>query len=535
MSNYFKKWLLIFLLVPPMLGLFLKAFVKVIMGIIVTPLYGSNNSLQFFVNFFSTPPSYGTLISTLSILATLIFPTALFLENKKRDIAYIERGIKEKVENYHDDVDVINKIFDSVDNFKKNILHEAEVIKAGMVIFSTISVFIPLFGYVLFYLWGGFSLIGGESSGVATVSLLFYLFCSAISALYFADWSTFFQDKIFIYEKFLKFKDKYTYIQEELKLDSNYKSKVDKILNIEPDSIKPEELEEKKIKTQDQDHLLFFRKSAYICGEVKNNFLSLWQEIGSKFMVDALVIIICYGFIYRQDRSSFEFLNKKDFLFIAATILILGVIFRIYEYCIKRVEESNAKAGLLLLILFVLFVFGALYFSIPLLFILISLFSLSFMAIINIEIFNLSRKYFIYGWKFFIFEREFLIRKFNYAGHNLLLAAFWIFFRYFLVLVLFFPIIFSGGDFGYFARIVLIPVSLAGPIIFFILGIFGVIKSYNSFQDCIFHEEEKDVNELHYDFATSLRDFEELLYIFEEDIKNRWRYGSFSDVEEYQI
>jgi len=82
---------------------------------------------------------------------------------------------------------------------------------------------------------------------------------------------------------------------------------------------------------------------------------------------------------------------------------------------------------------------------------------------------------------------------------------------------------------------VLIPVSLAGPIIFFILGIFGVIKSYNSFQDCIFHEEEKDVNELHYDFATSLRDFEELLYIFEEDIKNRWRYGSFSDVEEYQI
>ena len=210
-------------------GLFLSTVIKIINSL-VSYICGEGNIFSSFVDaFFFNMPSYGTLATMVNMFVGLIFSVALILENKKKELIYIENSIDKAISRFRGDDNFRNRvIFNVIDNLEKDIVNDTNVIKYGIKIFITISIFPPTFGCTLLFSWD-VEPSGSEKYSVFLLMCFFIIFSSAISILYIKNLAYAFQRQIFIYGNYLKNREKIKKLSEKIYLESDLEGRVDEI------------------------------------------------------------------------------------------------------------------------------------------------------------------------------------------------------------------------------------------------------------------------------------------------------------------
>ena len=210
-STLLRQMFCIYLMGIIFFPIFLGSFYISITGTVIdffAYIFHLNNPFRSFLNFFSSPPSYNVFISTFSILAALIFSTALFLENKKKNITYIQDRLNKKILKSDKEFGTNDKIlFNFIGKFEEDILRESAIVKVGIIVFIIILT-VPLlliFISLYFWFWRSFDRGSAEIFTAVVASLLFSLFCYSVSFLYLTDWHFSFKNELFIFEEFLEY------------------------------------------------------------------------------------------------------------------------------------------------------------------------------------------------------------------------------------------------------------------------------------------------------------------------------------------
>ena len=203
----------------PFIGLFLSVAIKTTDSF-VHYVYGSGNVVSSFVSiFFSTLPKYDTLLAIGSMLATLIFSVAPFLESRKNYIDNIDNHIDKKISKILDKRFKSRGLFEAIDDLKENILHSSSLIRNGMLLFITILIALSSLCWTLLFFWIDSNSPAHEKFPVVILIFSFCLFLCAISILYLKDLTYSFRN-LFKYENFLKSKEKYSQLERKILLES---------------------------------------------------------------------------------------------------------------------------------------------------------------------------------------------------------------------------------------------------------------------------------------------------------------------------
>lgn len=313
-----------------------------------------------------TPPGYGSLSSTTAIIVAAIFPIAIYITGKKKDVEYIEKKMSEFFKYKHiSEIDIL----DCVEKNKEDILTQYRSLNIGFIIFALVSLLPSLIAGMLFSLWKGPCLLLGENHAVAIHIICFSLFCSVIGAAYIEEFLFKFYHSLFMYMDFFNNKKSFDNFLKRISRVSKKKlknvdlSKFSKINNYDSAA------------TNSSSEWIFILISneviiTFYCLIVKNiledNKISMSHQVFLSISSIAIALSLCCLFAklldskyYEQDKSTKRYIFPIGFLFWAA--IFASIIFSYHTMYLLAFLLSIFLSALLDLIIKEIFIRGSFF------------------------------------------------------------------------------------------------------------------------------------------------------------------------------
>ena len=200
-SNFIRSSLYL-----PFVGFVLGILISIFPQITLARLYSYFSHLCSSEPALLAPPGYSSLSSTTAIIVAAIFPVAIYIMGKKKDVEYIEKKMSEFFKDEHiAEIDIL----DCVEKNKEEILTQYRALIIGSIVFALVSLFPSLVAGMLFSLWKGPCLLLDENHAIAIHIICFSFFCSAIGAVYIEEFGFKFYRSVFMYTNFFKNKKRF--------------------------------------------------------------------------------------------------------------------------------------------------------------------------------------------------------------------------------------------------------------------------------------------------------------------------------------